>query len=784
MSYLQDRLKMYGISEEVNQTHVFAGNPNAEKPTFELRKERWFSEDTHNNIKILFKSLDNRHKTLHTSKRKTVEKIYRTCLSPKNRENYAIDHGGKKAKYIQPAGTGSIIFHTQGVIDAFLAEDKKSVKTLYLVEGEFKAFTAWMHSKQWTPNKHQIDKEPNLPPPTGLPIMGITGIRNLFGDDGDLHNDIAEFIRVCQPENVVFIMDADFRSLPTKYHPEESPDIDLANRLKNFYQATIDFRSILKGRVRDLYLVNVSEPMLHEVIPNTKEPIKGLDDLLASGLKNPSEFLFDLCKSIRPKTHSAYFQSIDVVASMGQALKKHFLLTYKSSAPLGFYEANIDVLKEHEFRFNGCRYQFNDDVLAMTVHGDSDQYIRVATDYFKMIGYPDAYGNTIRELIKWSKAEIKEDYEKLGYKNFITSIPKYNRFVNVPANNIEEYQQEIDSCFNLYYKIDHEPRKGKWPIIKKFLQHIFGERKEYDTTDQYDVVLDWISIAWNTPTQKLPAICLVSEEKSTGKSIYLELLNLIFQDNMAIIGNQEITDRFNDDYITKNVIGLNESFIDKKTTIEKIKTNITEPHANMDTKNVSRCRIDMFAKYVLTSNNVWDFIRIDDDENRFWVRYVHPFEGPEIPDLLEQMSREVSAFVYYLKNEHKLKNPRKTRLHFAPDVYVTDTLKELQKESKSTLYKNIEITIEEEFTKFNGHPDQKVHFPKLYYSITEICDLVYGPNRLNEKNYVLRVLKREFKLVRPDKSVSKKRPAITNEIINDQDESFYTEGKSEVGRFF
>jgi hypothetical protein len=778
MNYLQKRLAEFGIREDENNTHVFTGDTNNPKGEFSTRQLEWFSSDKDGNIKILFKTLDNRHLHLHSGDRKTVQPIYRTRYSPEmikyRSENYDADN-----KYGQPPGTGNIIFHTPGIINTYLNETQ--VETLYLVEGEFKAFVASMHSTRfeteknierglWT--KKQIEMEPNLPPPNGLPIMGISGITGLYNQDRELHNDIAEYIRVCRPKNVVFIMDADYRAISSKWHPEDNPNMDLARRLKSFYQASISIRSVLKGLVKDTYLVNLKEELLE-----SDEPIKGLDDLLASGLSRPTMILFHLFKVHRPKTRNDFFESLNLSTAIGTAIKKHFLLSYSSGTPKAFYMKHHATLLEHEFRFNGCRYKYNGDELQMTLHGDSESYVRVGPTYFKQIKYPDARGNEILELVKWSKAEIHQDYVVEGYKEFIKSIPKYDRFVVVPENNPDQYQQVLGSCYNMYYPIDVEPRSGEWPTILSYLKHVFSQDK-----DQLDVALDWISIAWNNPTQKLPAICLVSQEKSTGKSKFLELMKEIFQDNAAIIGNQEITDRFNDDYITKNIIGLNESFIDKKQTIEKIKTWITEPHAQMDTKNISRVRVDMFAKILMTSNNVTDFIRIDDDENRFWVRYVHPFEGEEIPDLLERMSEEIPAFIYYLKNDHVLKYPRRTRLWFHPDVYTTDTLKELQKEGKSQMYKNIKLAIQDLFYKYNMNETQLTKFPRLYLGLKDICELVQGKHGNIDMQYVKKVLKGEFKMTPPERPTSRKHPQ--EDEMSNGDGIMYKYSPSKPGRYY
>lgn len=778
-NYLDQRLERYGITDEFNSTGVFTGPDSPKGATFDMKKEKWFSLDGEGNIKILFKTLDNRHLSLRSDGRKTVKNQYRTCLSPENRKRYR-ELYDKKIKYLQDKGTGSIVFHTQGVIDAYLAKTK--VNTLYLVEGEFKAFTAWMHSVMWEPTKSERNSEPNLPPPSGLPIMGITGIRSIFNEDKELHSDIQDFIRACDVQNIVLMLDADFRALPASYDPTTDNSKDLGQRLENFFNAAMDFRSASRGRVRDVYLVNIKEEFLNEVIPGTQEAVKGLDDLFEydTGIKYKRQVLFHLCKTFRANAQNNYFDCLDLSRLVASDIRKHFLLNFKSSAPQDFYKHHKAIIGDNEFRFLGCRYQANlDGVPEMTIHGDSEDYVRIAGKYFKRIQYPTAYGSILRELISWPKGEIVQDYVARGYKNFISSIPKYDRPVNVPENNPDKYRQVINNCYNMYYKIDVEPRKGKWKNIENYLGHVFAQGE-----DQYDVILDYLALMWNKPTQKLPAIGLVSAEKGTGKSLFLELGRAMFQENAAIIGNQELTDRFNDDFITKLLVGINESLIEKKQAVEMIKSRITERTANMDTKQISRVRVDMIAKWWFTSNNVDDWIRIDDDEARFWGRYVSPFSGPENPNLLDIMTKEVPAFIYYLKEQHEMKYKKETRLWFPASAYETTLIRQVKKESRSQQYKRIEIAIQERFYKYNANSNQAVKFTRLYYSLYELCSFVDGDRIEADAQYVKRVLLREFKFSMPSGVLSKPMPERDPESSIKDGVDHYVKGPAKAGRYW
>ncbi len=79
--------------------------------------------------------------------------------------------------------------------------------------------------------------------------------------------------------------------------------------------------------------------------------------------------------------------------------------------------------------------------------------------------------------------------------------------------------------------IDHEPVEGDFPDIESILQHVFGE--------QYQLGLDYMQLLYTQPTQKLPILLLVSSERNTGKTTFLNFLKHIFQDNVTFNTNEE-----------------------------------------------------------------------------------------------------------------------------------------------------------------------------------------------------------------------------------------------------
>lgn len=59
------------------------------------------------------------------------------------------------------------------------------------------------------------------------------------------------------------------------------------------------------------------------------------------------------------------------------------------------------------------------------------------------------------------------------------------------------------------------------------MRHIFGEH--------YNLGMDYMKLLLEHPTQKLPVLALVSRERNTGKTIFLNWLKEIYRGNMKSV---------------------------------------------------------------------------------------------------------------------------------------------------------------------------------------------------------------------------------------------------------
>lgn len=304
----------------------------------------------------------------------------------------------------------------------------------------------------------------------------------------------------------------------------------------------------------------------------------------------------------------------------------------------------------------------------------AEKYKRIGTDYYLYTDILTAKKKKVKLLKKWKKTTIKDDH---GTKIF-DEIEKFIDFVNIP-DNTDNYKRNIGDCFNLYEPIPFRPVKGEWIKTEYFLNHIFGE--------YYDVGIDYLQLMYSKPTQSLPILCLVSKIQNTGKSTFLKWLNIIYGDNAAILGNEDFGSNFNAHWINKLVIGVDESFIEKKVLKEKIKRLATDDSALQENKGVDKIRRDFIGKIILLSNNERNFIQMDQEDNRFFVLKIPKVEK-EDPDLETKLEQEIPAFLYFLVNR-TLKHKKLSRLWFLPKIYLTDTFCRVVQSTRNIIEKSL-----------------------------------------------------------------------------------------------
>ena len=566
-----------------------------------------------------------------------------------------------QGKYVQPKGTGTPPFCTPAILKAY--HDEAKLRTLYITEGEFKAFSLSNFN---------------------VPCLGIGGIQNFKGKGKEIHPYILDIVKVCQVENIVLLFDADCNDV------EWQEDKDLMKRPLNFYTALNTFNELLKPHDLQLYFAHVS----------AETHYKGIDDLLYSNQCSQPDVIYELTSLLEHSNERHYILTYQISGISSYKIKSIFGLNNAKE----FFDLHKELLANRDFRY-GNSYYFADETGKVTAswRGEQNNYIRIGIDYYKKVVEKSHNGQTEINLKKWAVSIIKADYNKAA--EFLRLIPKCDSFTNIPDNNPETYQQIIISekdgitsrLYNLYCPIGHVPVQGEWTNINKLLHHIF-DYKNNAGDSLYEFALDYLQLLYTEPAQKLPIICLISKTRGTGKSTFLDLLRAIYIENMRILDSERISSKFNGEWAGKLIVAVDESLIDtdKPTVLNRLKMIATNSTIPFEEKGCTAREVPNFSKLIMCSNDENNFIKMESEENRYCIIKVPKIEGRSDTHLVRKMKSEIPAFLYFLKNR-QLYYQEGGRLYFEENIYRTPALSNIIERTENKLVKNIKSVLKDQF---------------------------------------------------------------------------------------
>lgn len=351
-----------------------------------------------------------------------------------------------------------------------------------------------------------------------------------------------------------------------------------------------------------------------------------------------------------------------------------------------------------------------------------DKYIRVATTLYKIVQKPLQSGDFIEIRIPWNFDTLRQDQSK----DFISRIAKYDGFCCVP--NHSSYKRTIGTFLNDYEPIEVEPMQGEFPKITEFLHHIFGT--------QYEMGIDYLQLLYSRPLQRLPILMLVSKERNTGKTTFLNLLKAIFGGNMTFNTNEDFRSQFNSDWATKLIVAVDEVLLDRREDSERIKNLSTARSYKAEAKGKDRNEVEFFAKFVLCSNNEMNPIYVEQGETRYWVRRIPTISGDN-PDLLGEMKKELPALLWFLAHR-KLSTLKESRMWFRHDLLITDALCKIINYNRNKAENEMMQIIAEimEFKKCNEY----------IFCIVDLVSMLEIRGQRVEHTYIRRILQNNWSL--------------------------------------
>ena len=298
-----------------------------------------------------------------------------------------------------------------------------------------------------------------------------------------------------------------------------------------------------------------------------------------------------------------------------------------------------------------------------------EEFIRVGTSLYKIVEQPRLNGGYVKKRIAWNNETLRQDYGK----DYIGSVPKYDGFCTVPEHL--NYRPIVGKFLNLYEPIDHRPKEGDFSHIQSLIRHIFGE--------QYELGMDYLQLLYLQPIQKLPILLLVSEERNTGKSTFLNFLKALFQNNVTFNTNEDFRSQFNSDWAGKLLIVVDEVLLNRREDSERLKNLSTTLSYKVEAKGKDRDEIAFFAKFVLCSNNEYLPVIIDAGETRYWVRKIERLQSDDT-DFLQKLKAEIPAFLHFLQHR-QLSSEKESRMWFTPSLLHTEALQKIIRSNRNRL---------------------------------------------------------------------------------------------------
>lgn len=698
-TYLLQRLDQLGITHEqlvFRRTYTVKfdeqNNGKLENKEAEQTKEYDLLDcDADGNIVIRYFNLAGQpYRWKKEDTKMTRDFIRKRLRNPKGEMKYYQEAGSPQFPFFPPTIIKnyalSYEWYEKKLADEKFEEDNPGqIHTLFLVEGEIKSLKASL---------------------VGVDIVGLPSIHGFYNGDvkGRLHEDIEELVVRCQVQKLVFLVDADLYSL------KWAEGKDLAKRPSNFYGSVKAFRESLQGLIdadRDLklvYFMNLRQKFMNDA--------KGLDDLLAKYSAKTVEIVDDLhglnsaCK---------YFDGMminDISKDIQGKLYRALGLTDEQE----FYKIyGPDFIGNKEFRFKRRRYIYDAEKreVVFVKHEDAEKFMRIGTDWVKVITKLNKHNELEEELVSWKAGEIQRDYGK-KWPEFMDTISRYDDFCNDPCWGAT-YQQSLNNCYNVCRPLKWDAKGGSIKNTANFIKHLFGGNGKIilddnglpvgeDATqgDQFTVALDYLTIMLKHPKQMLPVPCLVSPENGTGKSTFLKWLQMIYGDNMCILGNAQFQMKFNGHYATKFIISIDEGFleVDKKAEKERLKQLVTADSIYVENKGMNVRKIPYYAKIIICSNDADRLMKIEEGESRWFVVRVPVIPKEEKdPDLEPKMKAEAEAWLHFLFNR-QIFHKRVDRLWFAPDDFITEQFKIIVETTKNRVDRVFEDWIQEQFLLF------------------------------------------------------------------------------------
>jgi hypothetical protein len=241
---------------------------------------------------------------------------------------------------------------------------------------------------------------------------------------------------------------------------------------------------------------------------------------------------------------------------------------------------------------------------------------------------------------------------------------------------------------------------------------------------------------------------------------------------MTLNTNEDFRSRFNGDWAGKLIIAIDEVLLDRKEDSERIKNLSTAKYYKTEFKGKDKEEVEFFGKFILCSNNEENFVKIDSNEIRYWVRKV-PILGDALdPNFLPHLVKEIPSFAYFL-NTREITAKLETRMWFTKEQIHTDALDVLIRGNKTSLEKELEEMLKDEFVVFEKK--------ELCYTSKNLVAMLKNRGVIISSSYISSTLREKYKI--DNNGVNSSYEWYRSDIYN-TDKTISNGYTTEKGRYF
>jgi hypothetical protein len=331
-------------------------------------------------------------------------------------------------------------------------------------------------------------------------------------------------------------------------------------------------------------------------------------------------------------------------------------------------------------------------VKTFMLNNDMSHLMRIGDDYFEVRDVVNRHTGVIEHKLKsMSRITFLDDYGKDAHHQ----IQKLHGFCNKP--NYFGKSRITDDQYNLWPMLPYTPAPGLVDRSLYMISHICSGDQRLQ-----NILLDYLYLAMFKPEQLLFILALVSKAQGTGKTTFLEWVEKIFAGNAVIMESSKFEDPFNMSYATKHMIMIDEGEYrnDKKGIANKMKKWATQKSVLVNEKFMKSTTVDYYGRIIIASNQEDSFIKIEDDDVRYFVLKVPQFPQEEkSATFVQELTDEIPAFVHYLKERGlSKKHSGGERFWYSPQELETPWLKTIRKKTKDDLTWEIMTKVRDWFT--------------------------------------------------------------------------------------